>query len=475
MPSLPDHQYLQTECHLDDNQPVLVGVSGGADSLCLLDILLAAGLPVIVAHANHQLRSEADAEMAWVRRLANEQHLDFVAQALDVPGFASASGVSVEEAARELRYQFLFEQAVRLKVQAVAVGHTADDQAETVLMNFLRGSGLNGLKGMPVHWLPNAWSSQIALVRPLLFTWRQETEAYCRQHGIQFVQDASNQDQRYRRNLLRHEVIPYLEKLNPRLRPAMVRMSQALRADQQIVERAVQAAWEQCVVDQHADWVAFDRRRLSAQPVEIRSQLLRRAMALHHPGLREIDFASVQRAVSHLDRPAGAGSFDLTSSMRLLVEDVRVWVADWKADLPGWEFPQIYALLHWDTQAPLELEGGWILHASRIDGDTYAIAQANSDPYQAFLALPSEEVMLEVRPRRNGDRYQPLGMESGSLKVSDYMINRKIPRRARAGWVMVVYQGGVAWIPGGAPAHPVRVQPSTRRALRLYLTRSKLP
>ena len=211
-------------------------------------------------------------------------------------------------------------------------------------------------------------------------------------------------------------------------------MAQIMRSDQQIVEQAVQAAWEQCLLEQQADWVVFDRRRMEAQPVELRRHLLRRAIAHQQPGLREVDYASVQRALAYLEQPSPGGQCDLTGGMRLLLEQDRVWVADWKANLPDWGWPQIDEAVSWNMAEPLLLPSGWRLDASWVAGAEFDLAGENANPFQAFLDGLDADAVLEVRPRRAGDRYQPLGMESGSLKVSDYMINQKIPRRARGGW-----------------------------------------
>ena len=467
-------QLLKDDCQLDYRRCVLVGVSGGADSLCLLDILLQAGYPVVVAHLDHQLRPEAEADLQWVKRLAEARGLPFTAHGVDVRAHAESNGIPVEEAARILRYRFLFEQAEFYNAQAVAVGHTADDQAETVLMNFLRGSGLNGLKGMQVRWLPNAWSSEIPLVRPLLYTWRQETEGYCRAHQLEYVQDESNQDTHYRRNLLRHEVIPYLEQINPQLKIALVRMAHTLRSDQKIVESAVQKAWVDCVLDQQPDWVVFDQLKLNAQPVEIKRQLMRQSMAHIQGGLRDVDYESVMRAVTCLEGPSGKGQSDLIGGMRLLLEEDRVWVAKWSANLPGWGWPQVSGAVTWSGDHPLSLPGGWYLLAERVEAEALLEASENPDPFQVYLDLGSQDPLLEIRSRQPGDRYQPLGMAEGSIKVSDYMINRKIPRRARAGWPLVCWQEQIVWIPGGPPAHPQRVRIETPGALRLRLARREL-
>src|SRR5512143_2120761 len=157
---------LLDQCGLDPQKPLLAGVSGGPDSLCLLDILHSAGYPVIVAHFNHHLRPEADEEAASVAGLAQDLGLAFVTDSADVNKYAAENSLSLEEAARLLRYRFLFRVARERSAQAVAVGHTADDQVETILMHFLRGAGLAGLKGMEVRTHLPVFDAGIPLVRP---------------------------------------------------------------------------------------------------------------------------------------------------------------------------------------------------------------------------------------------------------------------------------------------------------------------
>ncbi len=153
-----------------------MGVSGGPDSLALLHYLRGAGYPLLVASFNHHLRPEAGADVAHVQKIAEGLGLPFVTDSADVAAYAAANGLSTEEAARELRYRFLFRAAREAEAQAVAVGHTADDQAETVLMHFLRGAGLAGLKGMPPRVILPGFDAEIPLVRPLLGWTRAQTE-----------------------------------------------------------------------------------------------------------------------------------------------------------------------------------------------------------------------------------------------------------------------------------------------------------
>ena len=183
---------LQHNCQLVINKPVVIGVSGGPDSLCLLDLLWRMQYLLIVTHLNHSLRAEADDEARLVEEEAGKRCLPFVTQKMDVRAYAEHRKVSIEEAARTARYNFLFDQARRLGAQAVIVGHTADDQVETVLMHLLRGAGLAGLIGMEYSTVLREFDERIPLVRPLLSTWREQINAYIADRSLSPVTDESN-------------------------------------------------------------------------------------------------------------------------------------------------------------------------------------------------------------------------------------------------------------------------------------------
>ena len=229
---------LQSECHLEQDLLLLVGVSGGPDSLCLLDVLRRLDYRLVVAHLDHGLRPESADEALAVQRLAESLGAACVVERQDVSAFAEMHGISLEEAARSVRYRFLFEQARLYEAQAVAVGHTADDQVETVLMHLLRGAGLSGLRGMAYRSLPNTWSQDIPLVRPLLGTWREEVLAYCHANALQPHLDSSNLDIRFYRNRLRHDLIPYLKNYNPRVHEVLWRTARVLSDDYAVLEQA---------------------------------------------------------------------------------------------------------------------------------------------------------------------------------------------------------------------------------------------
>ncbi len=462
---------LEEKCLLDPGLLVLAGVSGGPDSLCMLDILRQLGYRVIVAHLDHGLRAESAQEAEQLRQLVQGYGLSFVLERGNVRDYASNHSLSIEEAARERRYRFLFEQARRHQVQAVAVGHTANDQVETVLMHLLRGSGLPGLRGMSYRSLPNPWSKSIPLVRPLLGVWREEILAHLKRSGMQPSLDASNLDTRFYRNRLRHELIPQLEKLNPGVRQRLWQMADILSEDENVLEMVVQSAWEGCILDQGQGYTALDAVILRDQPPGLQRRLLRRAIGLLRPGLRDIDFQTIERAIHFLNCVSRSGQTDLAAGLRLELEGERLWLATWEADLPGADWPQIEPGEQLRLEAPgkIVLSGYWRLQAESLPAGPGLFEQvrSNTDPYQAWLDQEQLVLPLWVRARQPGERFRPFGMGGHSMKLSDFMINNNLPRRARPGWPLVVSGEEIVWVPGYRMGESCAVKESTRQIVRL--------
>jgi tRNA(Ile)-lysidine synthase len=459
---------LRDQCGLDLQKPVLAGVSGGPDSLCLLDVLRAAGYQIIVAHFNHQLRPEADLEATSVSERAHSLGLPFVTDSSDVRGYAEEHGLSLEEAARTLRYRFLFATARMHAAQAVAVGHTADDQAETVLMHFLRGAGLAGLKGMEYRTVLPVFDAEIPLARPLLSLWRADTETYCREHGLRPHFDASNRDTVYLRNRLRHDLIPELEKYNPRFKEAQVRTAQALQGDYSILQEVLEAVWKEVVVESGDGWVAFDQPRLVEFSPALRRNLIRRAAESLRPDSRDFGFEALERATVFAES-SDAQRIDFVNGLYLFTESGKVYLAAYEADLPSAQWPQVSNQLS-VVGDPCELGNGWILSVENVPLDT-SRRFLDPDNWTAWLNADLTGSSLTVRPRRAGDRFQPLGLESGSVKLSDFFVNVKLPRRARAQWPLVCVGEEIAWVPGFRLAHSFRVTLKTERTLHLEIKR----
>lgn len=468
---------LRDHCRLDPVRPIIVGVSGGPDSLCLMSVLRQAGYRVIVAHFNHKLRPEADIEANNVEQTAARFGLASVIESADVRTHAEKEGMSLEDAARALRYRFLFQRARQHNAQAVAVGHTADDQVETVLMHFLRGAGLTGLKGMAYRTILPSFDPEIPIVRPLLDVWREDTILYCATQRLRPHHDPSNQSVNFLRNRLRHLLIPTLETYNPRFREAILRTAQNISADYEILTAATDAAWEKCAVQESPGLIIFDSTALAGLAVGLRRNLVRRALEQIHPEA-EITYALLERASAFL-ADASQRQMDLTRGVRLLREADQIYIVSPEATLPFDRWPQIpegVESLPLELPGRLQLSGSWLLTAEKwnIPALAWEQIQENEDPFQVWLDADSIEGELFLRPRREGDRFEPLGMGGHTQKLSDFFTNEKLPQRARDRWPLLCAGEKIAWIPGYQPAHSFRVTQASRRIMYFTLTKNKI-
>ena len=467
---------LRGQCGLVKDRPIIAGVSGGPDSLCLMSVLRKAGYRVIVAHFNHKLRPDSDADANIVEQTASRFSFAFVVESGDVHAFAQAEKLSIEEAARILRYRFLMTQARRAKAQAVAVGHTADDQVETVLMHFLRGAGLAGLKGMTHRTIINTFDAEIPIVRPLLDAWREETVVYCAANGLRPRHDPSNASLDFFRNRLRHLLIPALESYNPRFREVIWRTSRSLAGDYEIVAQALNDAWQKCVIQENADFVAFDSAALTKCPLGLQRNLIRRAIERIHPESLDVGFAALERAGHFINDETSHGRLDLAGDLHLLREGLLIYVVTGKATLPVERWPQMpdqSATISLKIPGAITLSGGWKLSCERWNIASLAMEQAksNDDPFHVWLDAKGISDALELRVRQGGDRFEPLGMDGHAMKISDFFINVKLPQRARDRWPLLCMGDKVVWVPGYRPAHPFRLTDATRQALYFSMTR----
>ena len=463
---------LTGQCKLDKARPVVAGVSGGPDSLCLLLLLQQAGWRVVAAHFNHMLRPEADEEALAVEKLARSRGIPFAAGRGDVAGHAAARKLSIETAARELRYRFLFAQAEEHGAQAVAVGHTADDQVETVLMHFIRGAGLNGLKGMPYRSILRGFDEEIPLVRPLLDAWRADTVAYCEANKVKPHYDASNASLDFLRNRVRNELIPLMETNNPQFREAVWRSGKTLTADHEILKAALEPVWRRAVQRKGARYVSLKEDVLMAEPTAVRVHILRETARELIPE-EDIGYEDLLRA-ANFARDSAQDRVDFAGGLWLLREGGLLHVAVDVADLPTDQWPQMpkgMDSLALSIPGSVLLGDGWQFTIQSCDAAELESLQPwkAGQPFETFLDTGSVPDALELRVRRTGDRFEPLGMGRHSQKLSDFFVNAKLPRRARRRWPLICAGEQVIWVPGYRPGERYKLKPDSQGVLLLAL------
>ena len=456
--------------------PIIVGVSGGLDSMVLLHAMMVKDYAPIAAHFNHKLREESDLEAEFVKNYCLKASLPFREGSGDVRGYAEVNGLSIEEAARILRYQFLFQVAERESAGAVAVAHHADDQIETVLMNLLRGAGAKGLAGMRAVSVPNPWSDTIPVVRPLLEVDKADLIAYHTENQLPMVEDPSNTDESYFRNRIRHSLLPNLESLRSGIRHRLLQTAQIMSAEDQALEYFTDLSWQACLTSKGGSYLQLSRADLLEYPVAIQRRMIRKALATLRPDFQDLSFLHVEGALDFVRDPSRK-STNWVAKVNLSQSTHKVVLSTWETDLVKDQFPQITDHGGTSLSAPGEIELGneWYLVIKpvdlRTDGDE-SLELAGED----FLAWMDQAAVAngaELRVREEGDTIQPLGMGGKSMKISDLMINEKIPAPYRADWPLIVGDKGILWVPGGRLSKHASVTEDTRDVLEFKFIHRK--
>ncbi len=427
---------------------VVAAVSGGGDSVALLHLLAELAERSLltlagVAHVNHRLRGPAsDEDERFCRDLARRFGVPCLVESAAVADVARSRRVSVERAGHHVRHAFFARAAAELGSGRVALGHTIDDQAETVLLRLIRGAGAAGLSGMR----PRAG----LLVRPLLGVGRAELRRYLADGGIPFREDASNADLRVPRNRVRHELLPQLRTYSPRIVEALARQAEIARADEAwLSRRANEAAAD--LVSQERGLVELDAVGLAALPAALARRVARDALARVEPRRREIGFDAIER----VRRTAAVGAAP-TDVPDCRVERVagRVRLVPRRgrhrpAPRPGFAYR---LAIPGEVAVP---EAGVRVRAEVVEAAAGARADAGGGR-KAVVALPAA-VPLVVRSWRFGDRYRPLGLGGRSRKLQDLFVDRKVPRAERTRIPLVLdADGRVVWVVGFGIGHDFR-------------------
>jgi tRNA(Ile)-lysidine synthase len=477
---------------LPGGERVVVGVSGGPDSLALLHILrrLAPDYRVAlhVGHLEHGIRGEESrADAAFVRATAEDWGLPVTVAERDVPAIARDRGLAIEEAARQERYRFLGDLARSRGARTVAVAHHADDQVETVLMHLLRGAGLAGLRGMrPLARLdalrlgdeatPPAAGGGIRLVRPLLYVERAAIEAYCAAEGLTPRYDRSNLDTTYYRNRLRHELIPHLETFNPNVRAVLRRTAEALAGDYQVLRGILAEVWPRVVASASEEWIVFRLDALQRLPDGLLRSVLREGIHRLRRSLRNVSWAHVDDALALVRGGRTGAAATLPAGLILRLGYDRALLAHENAPWPPSDDAPRLAREPLLVQVPgrTALGGGWVLDADLVARDALPWDWDRAPhPLTAYLDADRLAETPILRTRRAGDRLTPLGLEGRRQRLTDLMINEKIPREERDAVPLLVSGEEIAWVVGLRVGARFAVGPETRRIVRLRVRREK--
>ncbi len=447
--------FLREVAKVRTGERLLLALSGGLDSVVLLDLLdrlrheLDLGLHV--AHFDHQLRPDSGGDSRFAAELAAARGLPCTCGSGDVAGHARRHRLSLEAAARELRYAFLDEVALATGCQYLALAHHADDQAETLLLRLLRGSGTTGLGAMrPVR--------QGRYLRPLLAVERNVLATYAQTEGLEFREDPSNRDLRFVRNRVRRELIPQLQaQYNPALVQVLGRTAQILQAEDSLLDELAQQALQTVVCARSPLKIVLAAPSLVNYHIAVQRRIVRTLFEAQGQG--PFDFAQLE-AVLELARRAGSGLLPLRAGWRmqragdlLILRRGQLSPAEEKVQSPG------------RTPVPTR---NCTLVAQVLPADSFSGLKERLGAWCAALDADQLAETLTLRSPRPGDRFQPLGLQ-GRKKLSDFLIDRKWPRILRDELLLLTCGDQIAWVAGLAIGHPFRVRQDTRRLLLLEM------
>ena len=453
-------QIIQDYQMLERGHTVLVAVSGGADSMALLHMLWQLreplALQLCVAHLNHQMRPNATEDARFVETTARHLGIRCICDTRDVPTYQRQHKLSPEDAARQLRYAFLRATATQLGADRIAVGHTADDQAETVLLHLLRGSGLRGLCGIPPVRGP--------IVRPLMHVSRADIMDYVRTHRLLFREDPSNDQRQYTRNRIRLDLLPALRQhYNPRLLQTLCRTAQLLADDEAALQTMAHQHFLAARLAATSGAMALQIAVLTSLPLALQRRVLREALTEVMGGLQGVTATHIAAIVALLR--SGAGNQRLTLPQGVVVER-RYDVLLIHRQAPT-------AVVHVDVSLPVP-------GVCRVEALGVTITSDQLPRHAVAGPFPSGDVTwldaesvgqdVRVRTRRSGDRLQPLGSVYAK-KLKAFLIDAKIPQALRDRLPLVVTSTGIAWVAGVRPAEWAKVTPATRAILRLQVFR----
>ena len=438
---------------------VLIAVSGGADSLALLRVLLALReeleISLRVAHLNHGIRGEVgDRDEGFVRDLAARFALPYSTEKADVPAIRKERKLSLEEAARRVRYDFLNRVAAEIGTRRIAVGHTADDRVETFLLNLARGTGPRGLYALA------AVSDKI--IRPLIHVRRAEILAYLQELEQSFREDETNLLPAYARNRVRRVTLPFLEEQHPGISDRITSLCEILSAEQELLDNLVAGAIGSVALKQDDEEVVLSAEGLLYHPLGMRRLILRRAIERVKGDLRDVGLEQIERILSRLISPDDFGLSLPSGGLAAIRRGDKLCIRKKPKPLLPHAFCEPLMI-----PGRVDIPGVGVITAETWDPADYLRPPRSND-----VVVDADEVAgkLTVRNWRPGDRIRPLGMEQ-ERKLQDVFVDAKIPAAERRRIPLIADEKKVIWVAGLAMSEMVKVESGTRRAVRLAFTR----
>lgn len=440
---------------LTQGEKVILGVSGGADSIAMLyalNELVDYGLELIVAHLNHGIRGdEAKGDAEFVKETAKSLRLTFVYGEVDTLSFKEESQLSLEDAARTLRYKFFDQVLNKHYATKIATAHTLDDQAETVLMRLLRGSGSRGLSGIP--------PVSNSIVRPLIDTSRSEIEEYLRSKGVEWVEDSTNESPEFLRNRIRQDLLVELESYNPQIKETLSRTAEILRSEEEFIRKEALKHFDDIFSPNKSELIG-DLKYYRSVEKPLRFSLLRLTIEKLNTSLKNISSTHIVSADDFLLSETASGEVELPQGT-VIVKGYDTFLVTKKSELelefsyniqsPGkWSFPEFSVSIEYIKTDEL----------------------AENDESVAYFDPETVSFPIEVRNFKPGDRFSPLGMTT-SKKLQDYFTDIKLPKFLRSRVPIFISKDEIMWLGGIRLDNRFKVTDKKKEVLMIKLIRPR--
>lgn len=458
-------QYIDHYKMLEKGDQIIVGVSGGADSVCLFHVLLELqkeyGLTLFVIHVNHGIRGEeAFRDEEHVRELCRKEKISFTAVYKDIPLLAKEGGMSLEEAGRKARYEVFNQYLAAYKCNKIAIAHNKNDNAETILFHMFRGSALRGLTGIsPVR---------DNIIRPLLCLERWEIEAYLQERKIPYLNDSTNFALDYSRNKIRLGILKEAQVVNKKAVSNIARAAESLMEIREFIEKSSQKAAERILIEKEKSHILLKAEELAVEDIVIQKEVVRKAFYLLGESLKDVEAVHVEAVLGLLDKQAGKRvnlPYGITAAREYHHIELAIEKSGAKEAAGSRELTEERELLV-PGITPL-FENGKALHATLIDyKKNMIIPQSICTKWFDYDKI--KDTVL-IRFRKQGD-YLCIDGKGGTKKLKSFLIDEKIPRQERDILPLLADGSHIMWIIGSRISEAYKIDENTKRILQIRLT-----